>query len=546
MKRLLLLLTLIPGMLSAKSADLQITPQPREIILASGSFNLRGAGFNYSSALEERSVKVIAALADDVSAATGKVSSLAIAAGVKADSEASRLKGIYFLEDKAVPAENYRIEVCRKGIKITASDHNGFFYAVQTLRQMLPVGVYKGQADGSMRVPCCTISDGPRFGYRGMMLDACRHFWSIEETKKFIDIMAVYKLNRLHWHLTEDQGWRIEIKRYPELTETGAFRSGTQVGYDREKSDGVRYGGYYTQEQLKEVVAYAWERGITVVPEVDLPGHMLGALASYPQLGCTGGPYEVWYHWGVSKDVLCVGKDETFSFLEGVMDELCEIFPSEYIHIGGDECPKDRWKECPLCQARADALGLVSDETGSREDKLQNYVTSRMQKYLGEKGRKIIGWDEILQGQLEPGATVMSWRGTRGGIEAAKRGFDVIMTPTDYMYFDYRQGPAEEEPDGPRWITDPLTLSDVYSFDPYAGIPAESQKHILGVQANLWTEYIAEPSHLEYMLLPRMLATAEVQWCPSEERSFERFHSALVGHQEKVLEVLGYNFRKEK
>lgn len=550
MKRLLLLSALLSCVaataLQAKQATLQITPQPREISMAKGIFNMRGAGFNYASSLEERTVKAIASLADDISAASGKVSSLAIAAGVNSYAAASSLKGIYFLEDKSLPAENYRIEISRKGIKVTAAEHNGFFYAVQTLRQMLPVEVYKGKSGGSWKLPCCTIADGPRFGYRGILLDACRHFWSVEETKKILDVLAVYKLNRLHWHLTEDQGWRIEMKRYPRLTEIGAFRSGTQIGNDRNSSDGIRYGGFYTHEQIKEIVDYAWERGITIVPEVDLPGHMLGALASFPELGCTGGPYEVWTHWGVSEDVLCVGKDETFAFLEGVMDELCELFPSEYIHIGGDECPKNRWAQCPRCQARADALGLVSDAKGSREQKLQSYVTARMQSYLESKGRKIIGWDEILEGEdLKAGATVMSWRGVQGGIEASGRGLDVIMSPHNYAYLDYQQGPIDQEPLGPGWITKPLMLADVYSFEPFDGLTPESEKHIIGVQANLWTESIAETSHLEYMLLPRMLAIAEVQWCEPALRSYERFHDALVRHQQKVLELLGYNFRKE-
>ena len=548
MKRILLLLALIPATLAAKQQDLQITPRPREVQMGKGCFNARGAGFNYSAGLEERSVTAIARLADDISAATGKMSSVAIAAGVKPDAQASDLKGIYFLEDKSLPEENYRIEIARKGVKVTASDHNGFFYAVQTLRQMLPAGVYKGKGGGSWRLPCCTITDGPRFAYRGMHLDPARHFWSVEQTKKYLDAMAMYKLNRFHWHLTDDQGWRIEIKSRPELTEKGAFRSGTQKGFDFGSSDGVRYGGYYTREQIREVVEYAWERGITVIPEVDLPGHMLGALASYPHLGCTGGPYDVWTRWGVSKDVLCAGSEETFAFLEDVLDELCELFPSEYIHIGGDECPKDRWKECPRCQARADELALVSDEKGTREQKLQNYVTARIQRYLAGKGRRIIGWDEILEGDLQPGATIMSWRGTRGGIEAAKRGFNAIMTPNTYCYFDYAQS-ADTDKEPASIIRAKkeraITLEKIYGYEPLEGLPEEAREHILGVQANLWTEYISTPEHLEYMLLPRLLALSEVQWCPAEGRDFTRFHKALTEHQEEVLELLGYNFRRE-
>ena len=534
---------------TAKAPTLQITPQPREIKLANGCFNVRGAGFNYDSSLEERTVNAIGALADDISAATGKMSSVAIAAGVKSSSEAAKIKGIYFLKDASIPEEDYRIEIARKGVKVTASSHGGFFYAVQTLRQMLPVGVYKGKAGGRWKLPCGVISDGPRFGYRGMHLDPCRHFWSVEETKKYLDVMAMYKLNRFHWHLTDDQGWRLEVKRYPGLTEKGGFRSGTMIKYDFDSSDGIRYGGYYTQEQIREIVDYAWERGITVVPEIDLPGHMVAALSAYPELGCTGGPYEVWTRWGVSEDVLCVGLEETFDFLEGVLDEVCELFPSEYIHIGGDECPKVRWAACPRCQARADALGLVADGHGTREQKLQNYVTARIQAYLAGNGRKIIGWDEILEGELKPGATIMSWRGIKGGIEGAEHGFDVIMTPNHYCYFDYAQSTDFDHE--PLSITRgraerAIPLSKIYGFDPLEGMSDEALGHILGVQANLWTEYIATPEHLEYMLLPRMLALAEVQWCTPGNRDFARFHAALVGHQEAVLSELGYNYRPEK
>ena len=543
MKNLLIVLAFFPLCLGAKETQLNIVPAPREIVLDKGSFNIRGAGFNYATGLEERTVRAIAKLADDVSAATGKRSSIASSAGVSAKTPASALKGVYFIQDKEVAPENYEIEIARKGIKVSASDHNGFFYAVQTLRQMLPEGNYLGQAGGSWTLPQCRISDGPRFAYRGMHLDACRHFWSIGETKKYLDVMAMYKLNRFHWHLTDDQGWRIQINKYPLLTEVGAFRDGTMVGYDFSSNDGKRYGGYYTQEQIREIVAYAWERGITVIPEIELPGHMVAALTAYPELGCTGGPYKVWTVWGVAEDILCVGKESSFDFLEGVLDEVCELFPSEYIHIGGDESPRKRWEECPLCQAKADELGLISDDKGTREQKLQNYVTARVQEYLAAKGRKIIGWDEILEGELAPGATVMSWRGASGGIYAANKGFDVIMSPNSYMYFDYQQGAIENEPAGPFYIKTPLTLEKVYSFDPYENLDIDAQKHILGVQANLWTEYVASPEHLEYMLLPRMLALAEVQWTPAEGRNYENFLNALTGRQEAVLKLLGYTYR---
>ena len=544
MKRLFILFSvLVPLAACAKAPGaLGIVPAPKDVTIQNGSFKVKGAGFNIDPALQENTVQALNRLADDISVGTGRTSSVALANGLTPAAEVSSLKGFFFLCDPALPAENYRIEVGRKAVKVTASDHNGFLYAIQTLRQMLPVANYAGKAEpsGAWRLPCCVIEDGPQFAYRGMHMDPCRHFWSVEETKKYLDVMAMYKLNRLHWHLTEDQGWRIEIKKYPELTETGAFRNGTMVGHDFDSNDGIRYGGYYTQEQIREIVAYAGDLGITVIPEIDLPGHMQAALATYPELGCTGGPYDVWTIWGVSEDVLCVGKEETFTFLENVLDEVCELFPSEYIHIGGDECPKVRWENCPRCQARIRQLGLKSEGGVSKEQKLQNYVTSRIQKYLEGKGRKIIGWDEILEGDLDEGATVMSWRGTKGGIKAAGLGFDVIMTPTDYFYFDYQQGDPEKEPLGPGYIKIPLTMEKAYSFNPFDQIDASQQKHILGVQANLWTEYIATPEHLEYMLLPRMLALSEVQWCKPEKKDYARFENEVRTHQFAILDILGY------
>ena len=289
------------------------------------------------------------------------------------------------------------------------------------------------------------------------------------------------------------------------------------------------------------MVAYAADLGITIIPEIDLPGHMMGALAAYPELGCTGGPYEVWTRWGISPQVLCPGKDITFSFLEDVFTELLAIFPSEYIHIGGDECPKTEWEKCPDCQARIKALGLKSDDKHTAEQYLQSYVMTRMQKFLAQHGRRIIGWDEILEGQLEPGATVMSWRGVKGGIAASEMGFDVIMTPNSYFYFDYLQGPQENEPLA---IGGNLPIEKVYSFDPYEGLTEAAKPHIIGVQANLWTEYISTPEHLEYMLLPRMTALSETQWCKPSDKNYERFTEALRAKSCKIFDILGYNYRK--
>ena len=550
MKKLAILaITLLLGSgLEAKKAApaLNIIPEPQSVSFGKGEFKVKGANFNYDSFLGKNTAEAIAKLADDIYISTGKVSSLAVATGVNYGSPIGSLKGIYFLKDATLAPEEYKIEVASRAVKVTAADHNGFLYAIATLRQMLPIEVFAGQqVKGSVTIPCCTIQDKPRFGYRGIMLDCARHFFPVDVVKKWLDVCAMYKINRFHWHLTEDQGWRLEIKKYPLLTEVGSFRAGTQTTNDRSKHDGKRYGGYYTQEQVREVVAYAEKLGITVIPELDLPGHMLGALASYPWLGCTGGPYQVWTRWGVCDQVLCVGKESTFEFLFNVLDEICELFPSEYIHIGGDECPKKEWDKCPICQAKMDELGLVADEKGTRGQKLQNYVTKRVQEHLAAKGRKIIGWDEILEGELGPGATVMSWRGTKGGEKASAMGFDVIMSPTNYCYLDYKQGVREDDlaiGAGYPKKSD-YDAKNLYSYEPLAGIQADAEKHILGVQANMWTEWIHNDPELFYMLIPRLQALSEVQWCTPEKRSYERLERKLTDKHFKIMEILGYNYR---
>ena len=545
MKRILILalaLAMGSSCLQAKDTELHIIPQPQSITMGKGSFKVKGANFNYDGTLEERTVKAIASLADELYVATGKVSSIACATGVNARTPLGSLKGFYFLKDADLAPEEYCIEINGKAAKVTASAHNGFLYALMTLKQMMPVELLAGKLAGGVNwnIPCCTIKDSPRFAYRGVMLDVARHFYTVDEVKKFLDLAAFYKINRFHWHLTEDQGWRIEIKKYPLLTEIGAFRSGTQTTYDRNTNDGKRYGGYYAQDQIREVVAYADALGITVIPEIDLPGHMLGAMASYPWLGCTGGPYQVWTRWGVSDQVLCVGKEKTFEFLFDVLDEICGLFPSEYIHIGGDECPKTSWDKCPACQARMDELGLKADERGTRGQKLQNYVTKRIQDHLAGKGRKIIGWDEVLEGDLAEGATVMSWRGAKGGKKAAGLGFDVIMSPNSHCYFDYKQADSDDYV-GVNWKRHQLPLEKVYSYDPYEDLDETAQKHILGVQANLWTEYIRNTNELYYLTLPRLCAISEVQWSAASARDFGRFCEKAKAHQ-PIFNILGYNY----
>jgi len=430
--------------------------------------------------------------------------------------------------------EAYQITVNDKAITIKGASEAGVFFGIQTLRKATPIG-----ENITVLYPAVTINDQPRFAYRGMMLDVARHFMPVDFVKTYIDILALHNINRFHWHLTDDQGWRIEIKKYPKLTQIGSVRKQTVIGKNTGKYDSKEHSGFYTQDQIKEIVNYAADRHITVIPEIDLPGHMLAALASYPELGCTGGPYEVASTWGVFPDVLCPGKEATFEFLENVLTEVMDLFPSEYIHIGGDECPKDRWEKCPDCQRRIKELGL-KDGKHKKEFYLQSYVTARIEKFLNNHGRNIIGWDEILEGELAPNATVMSWRGMEGGLEAAKLNHDVIMAPNSYCYFDYYQ--TQDTQNEPFAIGGYVPVEKVYSFEPVPSeLTPEQQKHILGAQANLWTEYIATPEHVEYMVLPRMAALSEVQWMQPEKKNFDSFLKRLP-QLIALYDKLGYNY----
>lgn len=418
--------------------------------------------------------------------------------------------------------EGYELVVSSGRVTVKGRTANGIFYGLQTLRKSVPAVAL----ESDIILPAAVIKDVPRFGYRGMMLDVGRHFFSTDFVKRYIDLLALHNMNYFHWHLTEDQGWRIEIKKYPRLTEIGSIRKETGIGSSRTEFDGKPYGGFYTQEEIKEIVRYAKERYITVIPEIDLPGHMLAALASYPELGCTGGPYEVGCHWGVFPDVLCIGNEKTYEFLEGVLEEVIELFPSKYIHIGGDEAPRTRWEKCPKCQLLAKKEGLKADREHTAEDRLQSYCMKRIERFLNERGRRIVGWDEILEGDVAPNATVMSWRGVQGGIKAAKLKHDVIMTPNDYMYFDYYQSADKEQE--PLAMGGGVTVEKVYSFEPVAAeLEEEEKKHILGVQANLWTEYIATPEHVEYMMAPRIAALTEVQWMMPEKKNYRDFLKRL-------------------
>ena len=535
-----ILLTLAAGIVlcSCGSHDPQIAivPYPNHLETGRGTYRVTDRPVTCDSRTDERTQRAVVGFAARLATVTGGTNPVTVADEVPAS-------GIRFVTDESLPAEGYELNVDGEGIEVRASQFPGFLYALQSLEQLLPAAVYGTEPapDAAWEVPCVKIADAPRFAYRGMHLDVARHFFSVDEVKRYIDVMAIHKLNTLHWHLTDDQGWRIEIKRYPELTAVGSIRKATVVRKEWGTYDGTPYGGFYTQDEIRDVVKYAADRGVTVIPEIDLPGHMLAALTAYPELGCTGGPYEVWGRWGVADDVLCPGREKTFEFLEGVLTEVMELFPSEYIHIGGDECPKVRWEKCPRCQAKIRQLGLKDDGEHTAEHYLQSYVTDRIGKFLAQHGRRIIGWDEILEGRAPSDAVVMSWRGSEGGIAAAKLGHDVIMTPNSHFYFDYYQSlDTDAEPFG---IGGYIPMEQVYSYDPaFPELTPEQQKHILGVQANLWTEYVLSDEHLEYMLLPRLAALSEVQWCLPETKDWNRFIGSF--RMDEIYSQMGYEFAK--
>ena len=503
------------------TANYQVIPLPQEVALSQESpFNLNDGtiiAYPEHNELLKRNAEF---LAEYISQSTGHtLQTEALAPGSEAPKGAITLG----LDPAISNREGYVLTVKADRVTLNGQTENGVFYGIQTLRKSIPAETKAT----SILLPAGSIQDEPRFSYRGMHLDVGRHFFPIEFVKKYIDLLALHNMNTFHWHLTEDQGWRIEIKKYPKLTEIGAWRDRTVIGRNTEEYDNTRYGGFYTQEQAKEIVKYAGERYITVIPEVDLPGHMLAALAAYPEMGCTGGPYEVCPRWGVFEDVLCIGNEKSMQFLEDVMAEIIDIFPSKYIHIGGDEAPRTRWEKCPKCQARIRTEKLKADKNHTAEDRLQSYCMTRIEKLLNSKGRQIIGWDEILEGDVAPNATVMSWRGSAGGIKAAQLGHDVIMTPNDYCYFDYYQ--SEDTRHEPFAIGGFVPLEKVYSLNPTASLTEEQAKHILGTQANLWTEYIPTSEQVEYMVLPRMAALAEVQWTQLEKKDYTNFTTRLAG-----------------
>ena len=437
-----------------------------------------------------------------------------------------RGSGIKVRTDKFVPEEGYELNIQPHEIFVTGGSEAGIFYGLQTLRQMIVE--YNGV------VPCCFIADEPQFAYRGVHFDVSRHFFSVEEVKRYIDILAAHKVNRLHWHLTDDQGWRIEIKAYPELTEKGSMRKETLIGHglNPENWDGVPHGGYYTQEEVRDIVAYAAKRSMVIIPEIEMPGHSQAALHALPWLGCEEQIVDVWTTWGVTPEVLCAGKESTYEFLQNVLDEVVELFPSEIIHIGGDECPKDRWKECEHCQAKMKAEGIESEE------ELQGYLVARIEKYLNTKGRRIIGWDEILEGGVTPTATVMAWRGAKIGVYAAERGNEVVMTPLPICYFDFYQTESREG-EGLH-IGGHINFEKVYGWDPYEGITNEARKNIIGVQCNLWSEYLKTMEDIEIQLLPRLAAMCEVQW--ATERRDESTIREKMNILRKFYEANGWHY----
>lgn len=517
------------------TADYNVIPLPQSINMGEGEgFTVKSSTKIVYPAGNEKLQKTAQFLSEYIQFATG----MTLAATDKETADNGIiLRNDYANENK----EAYNLKVDSKSAVINGASDAAVFYGVQTLRKSIPVD----STGVNILLPAVDIQDYPRFGYRGMHLDVGRHMFPVEFIKQYIDVLALHNINIFHWHLTEDQGWRIEIKKYPELTEIGSMRKGTVIGRwtpENQNYDNVPYGGFYTQDEAREIVQYAADRFITVIPEIDLPGHMLAALTAYPELGCTGGPYEVGMRWGVLEDILCAGNDQTFEFLENVFTEILDIFPSEYIHIGGDEAPKVRWEKCPKCQARIKELGLKSDKAHTKEQRLQSYTISRVEKFLNDHGRQIIGWTEILEGGLAPNATVMSWLGKDGAIEAARLGHNVIMCPYQVLYFDYQQGkdPGKE----PVSIGGYTSVEKVYNYEPVAPeLTDEQKKYIIGVQANIWTEYIKDSKHVEYMQMPRIDALSEIQWTNPSKKDFEGFKVRL-GKMVKLYDKYGYNYAR--
>ena len=538
----------IAGTLSANAqrAEYDVIPLPKEVKVDSANvFVLKnGMGVSFDASNEEvyRNVLFFRQWIEETTGITLKLAPGDKKAAVRMSLDYTKAKGEVESDLTEQQKEAYMIKVDKKGIAIIARQPIGLFRAAQTLRKSLPI---VKNAD-KVELPYAEIFDEPRFEYRGVLLDCGRHYFTVEFIKKFLDVMALHGSNQFHWHLTEDQGWRFEVKAYPSLAQKGSVRAETVIGPGNSGIyNGTPYGGYYTQEECREVVRYAAERYINVVPEIDLPGHMQSALHVFPHLGCTGGPYPVRTYWGVSREVLCGGNPETLTFLKTVLGELCDVFPSKYIHIGGDECPKHRWQKCPTCQAKIKELGLKNDGKHTPENQLQSYINREVESFMKERGRAIIGWDEILEGGLSGESIIMSWRGTKGGIAAARQGHRVIMSPNVFSYIDHPQ--LKDLGKQPR-TTDSyiVSASKVYSFEPLIpdSLTKEQQRLILGPQVNLWTEHVAYPQHAFYQLLPRLGASSEVQWCNPDQKNFDYFKKRLP-RLKKLYDLLGVNYCKQ-
>jgi len=524
MQRFLLVLSVLFSSLFFTQTRLNLIPYPQKVELKTGNFEISGN----TLFVGDKKSNEYKYFMDNFKKIYPKNSSQNIKK-TKPNFISLLLNKDLKIDNKQEFNSNYIINISNEMIMVIGKNPEGLFQGIQTLLQLI-----KTSEDG--KIPALEIHDSPKFQWRGMHLDVSRHFFTVEEVKQYIDYLAMYKLNTFHWHLTDDQGWRIEIKKYPKLTQIGSKRKESMIGaYVDNTFDVKPYGSYfYTQDQIKEVVKYAQERHITIVPEIEMPGHALAALSAYPDLACTKGPFEPATKWGVFDDVFCP-KDETFKFLENVLDEVIALFPSQYIHIGGDECPKTRWKECSHCQE------LIKKNNLKDEHGLQSYFIQRIEKYVNSKGRKIIGWDEILEGGLAPNAAVMSWTGIKGGVEAAKSGHFAVMTPGSYCYFDHYQGDPATEPNAFGGFT---PLDKVYSYNPIPEeLNAEQAKYILGVQANLWTEYILDFNHVQYMIFPRLMALSEVGWGTADPKNYKEFEGRVI-NEFKNLDKMEVNYAK--
>ena len=527
MNRLLTTLMLMLSCFIARGAEkadyAQVIPQPRSVNMQKGAPFLLQSSTIITYTAGNDMQRNATFLSQWINELTG------VKLGVQATKGKAKSVISLVIDAKAKDINNtegYAINITNKGIVVRGKTAAGVFYGCQTLRKTMPA---LKNADGTavIEMPAVAITDEPRFGYRGMHLDCSRHFYKASFVKQYIDMIALHNMNRFHWHLTDDQGWRFAVDKYPKLATIASQRNGTMLGRCPNVIDHTPYGGYYTDEEIKDIIKYAADRYITIIPEVDMPGHMMAVLAAYPELGCTGGPYETAMRWGIFEDILCAGNPKSYEFLEAVLDKVCDLFPSRYIHIGGDEAPRTRWEKCPKCQAIIAKEGIVAKDGHSKEALLQGYLTHKVQAYLEAKGRRIIGWDELLGCDVDTTATIMSWRGSEPGAKGAKLGHDVIMTPMPHCYFDFYQ--TKEIRNEPVAIGNFLDVAKVYAMQPVAdGLSPEAAKHIIGVQANVWTEYIACPEHVEYMILPRMAALAEVQWMPEKQKDFDAFKKRIT------------------